>query len=287
LALPGFPPLPWLLAGASLTAFIALLGWVVFTQFWAPRRPLPQRWDLSPRPVFSHYERRLFKHLRHALPEHVILAKVPLVRICQPGNPGRVRFWFELLGTAHVGFLVCSPAGRVLAAMDLDDGRPTAARAQQIKEHVLRACHLPYLRCLPGHWPSHSELQRMVPAAPALVAAARPMRRQGDAATASASGLSAPHSRSWAPTMADGKRSAHGEHGPRWKHSGHGPDALFDTQALPVVHEVASGYSLITEPAAAFRPTSPTSHSSPMNAPAAATPPQRAVIASRPAPLRR
>jgi Protein of unknown function (DUF2726) len=284
LALSGFPSLPWLLAGAFFTAFGALLGWVVFTRFWAPRRPLPQRWDLTPRPVFSHYERRLFKHLRQALPHHVVLAKVPLVRLCQPSDPGRVRFWFELLGSAHVGFLVCSPAGRVLAALDLDDGRPTAARAQQIKERVLRACHLPYLRCLPGHWPSHSELQRMVPAAPAPDETARPMRRQSDAPQASA--MPAPNSRSWAPTMADGKRSAHGEHGApgaRWKHSDHGPDALFDTHALPVVHEVASGYGPLTEPATAFRPTG---HMNPMNAPGAAAPQPRSGTPARPAPLR-
>ncbi len=268
LALPGLSSLPWLLAGASFTAFAALLGWVVFTRFWVPRRPLPQRWDLTPRPVFSHYERRLFKHLRQALPQHVILAKVPLVRICQPGDPGRVRFWFELIGTAHVGFLVCSPAGRVLAALDLDDGRPTAARVQQIKERVLRSCNLPYVRCLPGHWPSQSELHRLVPVAPTSATEARPLRRQGDTTPASARGVPAPASRSWAPTLADQNRTTHGT---RWKHSGSGQEALFDTQALPIVNEVASGYGPIPEPAGAM---------------ASARPLQWAPAAPRAAPLR-
>ncbi len=218
-----------------------------------PRRPLPKRWELSPRPVFSHYERRLYKHLQQALPHHVILAKLPLVRICQPSRPGRVRYWFDLLGSVHVGFVVCSPAGRAMAALDLDDGRPTAARTQRIKEQVLRACHLPYLRCIPGHWPNYTELQQLVPEVVAPAAPARPTLSRAHTATPQVpdnapNSLPAPHSRSWAPTLAEANRPAKGG---RWKHSGFGQDALFNTENLPIVNELASGYGLPKAPLAA------------------------------------
>jgi hypothetical protein len=281
LALTGFPPLPWLLAGASSTAFVVLLAWCFYVRFWTPRRPLPKRWTLTPRPVFSHYERRLYKHLAHALPQHVILAKLPLVRLCQPSDPGRVRYWFELLGTVHVGFVICSPAGRALVALDLDDGRPIAARVQRVKEQVLRACNLPYLRCLPGYWPSQSELQALMPAVPAAATPARPLRRSSgrthendseSAASHSASTHAAPPSRSWAPTLAEPKRPA--AQGTRWKHSVFGLDTPFDAQSLPVVHELAVGFGPALEPVAAA-------------APSRAAAPQRATEAAHTAPLRR
>jgi hypothetical protein len=54
--------------------------------------------------------------LREALPHHIVLSKLPLVRFCQPNDPGEVQFWYDLLGTNHVGFAICSANGRVLAA---------------------------------------------------------------------------------------------------------------------------------------------------------------------------
>ncbi len=132
----------------------------------APRgpEPLPVEWDLFPRPVFTADERRVYRQLREALPHHIVLAKLPLVRFCQPNDPKRVRYWYELLGSIHVTFAVCSANGRVLAAMDLsyDRGGPPS-RSTRIKQSVLGACRVRYLRCPADHLPSIPELQLMVP----------------------------------------------------------------------------------------------------------------------------
>ena len=92
--------LPWIVA---LIAF-ALLALVVF--LWAflrnkPGKPLalPTEWALTARPVFSTDERRVYRLLREALPHHIVLSKLPLVRFCQPTDPNEVRYWFDLLGT--------------------------------------------------------------------------------------------------------------------------------------------------------------------------------------------
>ena len=155
--------LPWIIALAS-TALLAAAG-----TLWALRQrksepaPLPAEWTLTARPVFSSDERRVYRQLREALPHHIVLSKLPLVRFCQPTDPQQVRYWYELLGSTHVGFAICSANGRVLAAIDIDTDRSSARRALQIKQKVLAACRVRYLRCPVDHLPSVPELQLLVP----------------------------------------------------------------------------------------------------------------------------
>lgn len=147
---------------------VCVLG-LAISLVWALRRPanagkgLPAEWSLTARPVFSADERRVFRLLREALPHHVVLSKLPLVRFCQPTEAKEVRYWFELLGSAHVTFAVCSPNGRVLAAIDLEGERGVTPRGLQIKHAVLSACRVRYLRCAMDHLPSVAELQLLVP----------------------------------------------------------------------------------------------------------------------------
>ena len=163
--------LGWIAAGAAVVA-AALIASVAA---WIARRPkppapLPADWALSSRPVFSADERRVFKLLREALPHHVVLSKLPLVRFSQPSDPEEVRYWYELLGAIHVTFAVCSANGRVLAAIDLDTDRGNSRRVLQIKQSVLGACRIRYLRCPVDNLPSAAELQLLVPSSTAAAA---------------------------------------------------------------------------------------------------------------------
>jgi hypothetical protein len=159
--------LPWIIALATLALLAAALS-AVFAVWWARARspraaPLPTEWALTARPVFSTDERRVYRQLREALPHHIVLSKLPLVRFCQPTDPEQVRYWYELLGTIHVTFAICSANGRVLAAIDLDTDRGNPRRVLQIKQSVLGACRVRYLRCPVDHLPSIPELQLLVP----------------------------------------------------------------------------------------------------------------------------
>ena len=141
----------------------ALLAW-----WWARTRTPAARTaarglDLTARPVFSTDERRVYRQLREALPHHIVLSKLPLVRFSQPTDPQQVRYWYELLGAIHVTFAICSANGRVLAAIDLDTDRGNSRRVLQIKQSVLAACRVRYLRCPLDHLPSIPELQLLVP----------------------------------------------------------------------------------------------------------------------------
>jgi len=156
--------LPWIAVLAVVFVAVAVLGFFMLRpRKVAPPAPLPTEWALTARPVFSTDERRVYRLLREALPHHIVLSKLPLVRFCQPTDPNEVRYWFDLLGSNHVGFAVCSANGRVLAAIDLDNERGNSRRIMQIKQSVLAACRVRYLRCSADHLPSIAELQLLVP----------------------------------------------------------------------------------------------------------------------------
>lgn len=156
--------LPWWIVAFLAAALI--YGWLrPILARRKPKRPtpLPTDWAVTPRPVFSTDERRVYRLLREALPHHIILSKLPLVRFCQPTEPHDVRYWFDLLGGTHVTFAICSANGRLLAAIDLDSDRPVSRRVLQIKHSVLGACRVRYLRTAPDALPSIAELQMLVP----------------------------------------------------------------------------------------------------------------------------
>jgi hypothetical protein len=116
----------------------------------------------------------VYRQLREALPHHIVLSKLPLVRFSQPTDPDQVRFWYELLGAIHVTFAICSANGRVLAAIDLDTDRGNSRRVLQIKQSVLAACRVRYLRCPVDHLPSIPELQLLVPQSTAAARGPQP-----------------------------------------------------------------------------------------------------------------
>ena len=159
----------WNLAIVALGLLaIAFGGWALMRK---PKNTirLPKEWALKARPVFSSDERRVYRLLRDTLPHHIVLSKLPLVRFCQPIDPHEVRYWFNLLGSSHVTFAVCSANGRVLAAVDLETDRGNSPRALKIKQSVLSACRVGLLRCPVDHLPTVAEIQSLVPshAAPA------------------------------------------------------------------------------------------------------------------------
>jgi Protein of unknown function (DUF2726) len=166
----------WLAALAiPIVLGLGLAAWFFRSRQPEKRPELPTEWALTARPVFSTEERRAYRLLREALPHHIVLSKLPLVRFCQPNDPAEVRYWFDLLGSSHVAFAICSANGRVLAAIDLDTDRASSRRLMQIKQSVLGACRVRYLHCSVENLPSVAELQLLVPTSGAPARAPQPM----------------------------------------------------------------------------------------------------------------
>jgi hypothetical protein len=166
---------PQTLVIAAIVLVLAVLAiWAIGKRRPPAVQPLPSDWALTARPVFTTEERRIYRLLREALPHHIILSKLPLVRFCQPLDPTTVRYWYDLLGAHHATFAVCSANGRVLAAVDLESDRNNSRRVLQIKQSVLEACRVRYLRCPSDHLPSMAELQLLVPHSGAASRAPQP-----------------------------------------------------------------------------------------------------------------
>lgn len=156
--------LPIVLAASSVVLLlVAGVLWAFRGRTKRQPAPLPSEWTLTARPVFTSEERQVYRQLREALPHHVVLSKLPLVRFTQPTDPRQVRYWYELLGASHVSFAICSASGRVLAAIDLDSERQPSMRSTLIKQSVLAACKVRYLRCTAERLPTTAELQLLVP----------------------------------------------------------------------------------------------------------------------------
>lgn len=172
---------------------------------------------MTARPVFSTDERRVYRQLREALPHHIVLAKLPLVRFSQPTDQEQVRYWYALLGSIDVTFAVCSANGRVLAAIDLDNDRAGSRRVQQIKQAVLGACRVRYLRCPVDHLPSIPELQLLVPQSTASARGPRAATPVQDWAASAA------------PTSRHAQRSALWQDSSFFQDSFFGPDSRADS----------------------------------------------------------
>jgi hypothetical protein len=146
---------------AALLVGVMLGGLAIWA--WAPPRrrlpPLPTDWTLASRRVLNANERRVYNQLRLAFPKYIVLPKLPLVRLCQPDTPDQVKFWYELIGAAHVTFAVCNPNGHVLLVIDLDSTRSHSRRSTRIKESVLAACGIQRMHCAADDFPSIDELR--------------------------------------------------------------------------------------------------------------------------------
>ncbi len=202
------------IAAAAVVAGLVVLAMRRGAPGKAGETELPEEWPLIQRSIFSAEERALYRQLRAALPHHTILAKLPLVRFCQPMDRNDLGYWFKLLGPIHVSFVVCAENGRVLAALDIEKAsRPTAKRVATIKQSVLEACRIRYVKCRSDQLPTAAELQLLVP-------------QQGEMSRP----LVPPHVQDLAErrsTLAHAVRDPRGERETQWYESGYAQDSFF------------------------------------------------------------
>jgi hypothetical protein len=204
----------WIFAAAAISVLVG----IAFVMLWRSgsdtrnTKELPNEWPLVPRSLFTLPERELNYRLRAALPDHVVLAKVALVRFCQPQQRKEMDYWFNLLGPLHVSFVVCSEAGRVLAALDIERADGTLSRrAATIKQAVLATCRVRYLKCSEDQLPTVADLRLLVPS---LAEAGRP-------------GTSGAGARDARATLAHAVRARRGEHHVQWYESSYNQDSFF------------------------------------------------------------
>ncbi|WP_374592730.1 DUF2726 domain-containing protein [Aquabacterium sp.] len=202
------------MAGAAFAAGM-LCAWVLRPKYDHRRRKtLPKNWHLAGRPVFNADERALYRRLVQTLPDHVILAKLPLLRFCQAMSRKESLVWYDLLQPMHVGFAICAPNGRVLAAIDVDHGA-LSARQKRIKTEALRACGVNYVRYQADDFPSANDIRRWISSD--AMSQARDTSHEHSGPSIAAAGAQ----------LANTVRKRRAERGARWQDSSFASDSFF------------------------------------------------------------
>jgi len=146
----------WVALGVLLAALALFLIW----RLQKAPRPMHHRsgrvldavdtvigWPPEVTRVLAHRHRRAYEVLSRALPEHVVLAQVPVARFLHV--PARLSYaeWLRRIGHVCVDLLVCDRSSRVIAVVEVrESGHRASDRARKRErrlERVLRAAGVP------------------------------------------------------------------------------------------------------------------------------------------------
>ncbi len=132
--------------GAAITLLLATLWWRHRAAAPRPQEDTVsldtvQAWPPQAVRVMTLGERQAFEVLRRALPNHVVLAQVPLSRFISVPTRNPYHLWLQRAGRLAVDLLVCDFSSRAVAAVEVrtaDESARSAKRHQRLVE-VLRA----------------------------------------------------------------------------------------------------------------------------------------------------
>jgi hypothetical protein len=143
-----------------LAAFILVLGLVV----WLVRKPEANgrhgrrpkavealdtlmAWQPTPTRVLTSDEREAYEVLRRALPEHLILAQVPLARFLKVPTRHSYTEWLRRVGQICADIVICEPNSLAVAVVEIRpaDGQANdrALKRQARMDKVIQASGLP------------------------------------------------------------------------------------------------------------------------------------------------
>ena len=147
-------PLPDPAAAVAILVAMALL----LTLWWTRRQTQGSRhkkraeqeldtvlaWPPLAVRIMTAHERKAYEILRRALPQHMVLAQVPLSRFVSVPVRHSYAEWLDRVGRLSVDLLVCDFSSRIVAAIEIRGAEETP-RARQRHERmaqVLRAAGL-------------------------------------------------------------------------------------------------------------------------------------------------
>lgn len=106
-------------------------------------------WPPEPTRLLTVVERRAVAMLHHALPEHMILAQVPLARFIRVPTRNSYTEWMRRVGQLCADLLVCDASSQVVAVVELrrPPGKDTE-RTRKRHERMDRVLHKAGIRVL-------------------------------------------------------------------------------------------------------------------------------------------
>jgi hypothetical protein len=148
--------LGWLAGAAGFVIFY--LAWRRNGQQRKTPRQLPAQWPLSPRQVANSTERKIWRWLQEAFPDHHIIIKLPITRFTAPDKSDDASDLFDLLNTAYCTFTLCDARGLVIGCIDLVGPHGLSQSNRRIKETLLAQCGIGYRALSAQALPSASAL---------------------------------------------------------------------------------------------------------------------------------
>ncbi len=133
-------------------------------------------WPPQPTRILTSRERTAFTTLVRAMPEHMVLAQVPLSRFLSVPKRNSYADWLRRVGYQCVDFAVCDSAAQVIAVIELQgEGGPPSERAKKRLSRIarsLKAANIPLLTWHADALPSVAAARAEVLPKPSPVVAA-------------------------------------------------------------------------------------------------------------------
>lgn len=115
-------------------------------------------WPPAATRLMTHAERKAYGVLRSALPDHIILAQVPLARFMKVPTRYSYAEWMRRAGQLCVDLIVCDMNSQVVAVIDVRqpdiDESERAHKRHARMDRVLKAAGIPVHVWREGHLPS-------------------------------------------------------------------------------------------------------------------------------------
>lgn len=145
-----------LLMGAGLGALIH--AWWL-RRIARARRRIPKHWPLRQRLVAGSEERKVWRWLAEAFPDHSVMVKMPVTRFTLPITKELGLHWFELLSGLYCTFTVTTADGQVIGCVDVAGQLRLPRKNRILKETLLNQCGIAYIVLESIHLPSVQDIR--------------------------------------------------------------------------------------------------------------------------------
>lgn len=162
-------PWSWIAVGIAGTLIALMPLWLQARRGSAAARALDQldtltTWPPEAMKVLDIHERLAYQALARALPDHLLLASVPLAGFLNVPRRHSYAEWLKRVGHLSVDLMVCDPSSHVVAVVLLRKPNDSAKRLQRI-ERLARTCSAARLRVLlwtSGALPSPEDIREAI-----------------------------------------------------------------------------------------------------------------------------
>jgi Protein of unknown function (DUF2726) len=161
-----------------LIAWLALRrGGAASTEREAERLDTVTGWPPTATRVLSTPERMTFVTLARALPDHVVLAQVPLSRFLDVPKRNSYADWLRRIGYQCADFVVCDVTSKVIGVVELQSAQPSERARKRMARiaRTLKAAKVPLHVWSENNLPTPDAARLALVAAPTEGTPSRPM----------------------------------------------------------------------------------------------------------------